>query len=52
MSIIEKLETMAKTERQKENAFIKFTFGVDINYEMDAENSKDFIDAFNSYMQL
>lgn len=52
MSIIEKLETMAKTERQKEIAFIKFTFGVDINCEIDAENSKEFIDAFNTYMQL
>ena len=52
MEIIDKLETMAKSERQKEKDFIKFTFGEDINYELNAEKSKEFIDAFNSYMQL
>jgi hypothetical protein len=52
MSIVNRLRTMAQNERAKENDFIKFTFGVSLNIELTAQNSKDFIDAFNSYMQL
>lgn len=50
--VITKLRNMAQNERKKEQDFIQFTFGVNINYDLNYSNTKDFIDAFNSYMQL
>lgn len=52
MEIVERLKAMAVNERNKETDFIEFTFGTRLNYELNAQNSKDFIDAFNAYMQL
>lgn len=52
LSIVDKLKEMAQNERDKEQNFIKYTFGVNISYDLDYKNTKDFIDAFNSYMQL
>ena len=52
MSIVDKLKNMARAERQKEQDFIYFTFGVKIDYDLNGTTTKDFIDAFNSYMQL
>lgn len=52
MGVVDKLKTMAKNERTKEQDFLETTFGVNLQIPLSADNTKQFIDAFNSYMQL
>ena len=49
---ISKLKQMAVEERKKEQEFINNAFGTSINYQLDQNNTKDFIECFNTYMQL
>lgn len=48
-----KLEQMAKVEREKEQNFIQHTFGTVINMDInDEDDFKNFVDVFNETMQL
>lgn len=49
---IDQLKQMAIQERKKEQDFINNAFNLSLNFQLDQNNTKDFIECFNTYMQL